>query len=469
MLVQFSVENFLSFDEEQVLSMVAASGNQHPAHLVPDVPRKGETLLRAAALYGANGAGKSNLVKAMQFAKTLIVEGTRGSQPIAVRSFKLGKGENRSSKFEFVIKTQGVLYNYGFRLNTSRILEEWLFATPKTKEVLYFQRYILPDGANHVEFGSAITGRMKRQQQFLEFVSQGTRPNQLFLTEALERNVAELKPVMEWFQRDFLILSAETPATHLEMDMHENKSMLSFLETLLRNTGTGVETVTTREIFYNFEKLPAELSTAAKERIEEQLLTSDAVSMNLYGPQEERLILKRGARDEITQVILRMLHRSKHGQSVEFDMNEESDGTQRLINLAPALFMLKQNPNQVVVLDELDRRLHPFLSRFFVQAALPCDEEHCQSQLIFTTHDTNLLDLDLLRRDEIWFAEKDKGGASHFYSLAEFKTRPDLKIEKGYLNGRFGALPFIGDIERLQEIVSEEQVAPKPEMAGAAA
>ncbi len=467
MLVQFSVENFLSFDEEQIFSMLAASGDQHPTHLVPNVPRKGETSLRAAALYGANGAGKSNLVKAMQFAKTLIVEGTRGSQAIAVRSFKLGKDENRASKFEFIFSIQDVLYNYGFRLNTSRISEEWLFATPKTKEVLYFQRSVLPSGTEHFEFGSAIIGRTKRQQQFLEFVSQGTRPNQLFLTEALERNVAELKPVMEWFQRDFLILSAETPATHLEMEMHENEPLLSFLEAILRNTGTGIEGVTTEEIRYDFEKLPAEVSDTARKQIEAQLLTSDAVSINLYGPQEERLILKRGVQNIIAQVLLRMLHRGKHGEAV-FDMSEESDGTQRLINLVPALFMLRQNPNQVVVLDELDRRLHPFLSRFFVQAALHCDEESCRSQLIFTTHDTNLLDLDLLRRDEIWFVEKDKGGASHFYSLAEFKARPDLKIEKGYLNGRFGAIPFIGDVERLQLNVPEV-LAPKPELAGTAA
>jgi len=157
------------------------------------------------------------------------------------------------------------------------------------------------------------------------------------------------------------------------------------------------------------------------------------------------------------QVLLRMKHVGKDGRLVEFNMDEESDGTQRLINLVPALFMLKQNPDQVLIVDELDRRLHPFLSRFFIQAALDSDEEHRHNQLIVTTHDTNLLDLDLLRRDEIWFVEKDESGASHLYALAEFKTRPDLKIEKGYLNGRFGAVPFIRGVHALRGAASQQK------------
>ena len=468
MLVQFSVENFLSFDEEQVFSMIATGGDQHPAHLVPDVPRKGQALLRAAAIYGANGAGKSNLVQAMQFAKNLIVEGTRGTQMIPIRPFKLGKEAGRPSKFEFIIKAQGVLYNYGFRLDATRLQEEWLYATPNKHEVKFFERSTSEDGKVDVEVGPALSGRSGKQKQFLNFVAQGTRPNQLFLTEMLERNVAEVKPVLDWFQKSLLVILPETPATHLEMYVHEDEAMTSFMETILCMTGTGVEGVVTEEIPYDFESLPLSVSGAAKKQIEAQLAASDAVTVRLHGPREERLTLKRDDQDQITQVLLRMLHRGKDERMVQFNMDEESDGTQRLINLIPALFALRQNPDHVIVLDELDRRLHPFLSRFFVQAALGgAGEQH--GQLIFTTHDTNLLDLDLLRRDEIWFAEKDRGGASHFYSLAEFKTRTDLKIEKGYLNGRFGAIPFIGDVRRLQEIVTEDQAASEPEPAGAVA
>ena len=465
MLIQFSVENFLSFDEEQVFSMVAAVGDQHPTHLVPDVPRKGASLLRAAALYGANGAGKSNLVQAIRFAKNLIVDGTRGAQAIAVRPFKLGKEAGRPSKFEFIIKTQGVLYNYGFRLDASRIQEEWLYATPNKQEVKYFERTTTPDGKANVTIGPSLSGRSSKQTQFLEFVAQGTRPNQLFLTETLERNVIKLEPVINWFQRSLLILSAEALPTSLEIDVHQDEALTELLQSVLRNTGTGIEEVSTREVIFDFDKLPQSISDEAETYIRTQLADTYAVSLNLYGPQENRIMLKQGERDQIVQVLLQMKHRGKEGQLIGFNIEEESDGTQRLINLAPLLFMLKQNLEQVILLDELDRRLHPKLSHFFVQAAL---EGKHTSQLIFTTHDTNLLDLDLLRRDEIWFVEKDKGGASHLYSLAEFKTRPDLKIEKGYLNGRFGGIPFIGDIHRLEGIM-EEQAIGEPRKAGAAA
>jgi AAA15 family ATPase/GTPase len=144
---------------------------------------------------------------------------------------------------------------------------------------------------------------------------------------------------------------------------------------------------------------------------------------------------------------LRTRHRDANGKLVDFSLEEESEGTQRLINLIPSLFLLKQDLEKVIFLDELDRRLHTKLSRCFVEMAINCRNKN--NQLIFTTHDTNLLDLDLLRRDEIWFVEKNDQGASSCYSLAEFKVRPDLKIEKGYLNGRFGAIPFFGNLKSL--------------------
>ena len=467
MLVQFSAANFLSFDEEQVLSMVATGDDQHSGHLVPDVPREGEALLRAAAVYGANGAGKSNFVQALAFARNLIVQGTRGSQTIPVRPFRLGGSVNPASKFEFIFRAQGILYNYGFRVEAVRVLEEWLFATPEGQEVPFFERSVLEGGTEHFEFGQALTSLTENREQFLHFVAQGTRPNQLFLTEALERNVVEMRPVTDWFAKSLLILSPETPATHLEMSLHEDKALTHFTEAVLRRTGTGVEGLTTEEVAYDLGKLPAAISLA-RERIEAQLAGSQAVSVNFYTPHEERLILKRGGQDEVVQVLLRMSHRDKQGQPVPFSMEEESEGTRRLINLIPALFLLRKHPDQVVILDELERRLHPFLSRFLVQSVLESDGAQRHGQLIFTTHDTNLLDLDLLRRDEVWFVEKDAGGASHLYSLAEFKSRPqpDRNVEKGYLNGRYGALPFITGLGEEEE---EERAPEEWIRAGAAA
>lgn len=449
MLVQFSVENFLSFNEEQVFSMVAAVDNQHPAHLIPDVPRKGNALLRGAAIYGANAAGKSNLVHALRFAQTLILEGTRGSQSIPVRPFRLGGSEPRPSKFEFIIHSGGVLYNYGFRVDFARVWEEWLFATPAKQEVPFFQRTTDESGKTQVEFGPSFKGRSKRQEQFLDFVAQGTRPNQLFLTEAAERNVAELSSLVAWFQESLTIISAETQATGLEVEAQESADFSAFLSAFLSAAGTGIDNVTTEETPFDIDKQIPGLPSQTREQIVTRLRQNEAVLLNLHGPQGERYMLRSGQQGHPVRLRLRLQHQSQDGNPITFDVSEESEGTQRLIHLLPALLLLKRTPGKVVILDELDRRLHPLLSRLLVQTALESDAEQGHSQLIFTTHDTNLLDLDLLRRDEIWFVEKDGGGASHIYSLGEFKVRPDLKIEKGYLNGRFGAIPFIGDVSKL--------------------
>lgn len=470
MLVQFSVENFLSFDEEEIFSMVATADDQHPKHVAPNTPRKGEAVLRGAAIYGANGAGKSNLVEAIRFAQRLILEGTRGRHAIPSRPFRLAAPrEDASSKFEFVIQTGGVLYNYGLRVDAARVREEWLFATPKTQEVLFFQRTTPEDGKVEVEFGPSFTGRSRKKKQFLNFVAQGTRPNQPFLTEAIERNVEECAPIAEWFRMALVIISAESAASNLEMSVQGDETLTTFLGTVLRSAGTGVGRVTAEEEPYDLDALKPMLTEQQRQELETNLQESEAVIVKLHGPQSERAILKQRADGQVVQVSLKMFHPGKDGQLVPFSMDEQSDGTRRLIHLTPALYMLKQNPEQTIIIDELDRRLHTLLSRLFVQAALDCDDEHRQSQLIFTTHDTNLLDLDLLRRDEIWFVEKDSGGASHLRSLVEYKIRPDFKAEKGYLSGRFGALPFFGDpgrlglmcqtTEKTEDVLSETRAA----------
>jgi uncharacterized protein len=163
----------------------------------------------------------------------------------------------------------------------------------------------------------------------------------------------------------------------------------------------------------------------------------------------KKYYLFKKSQNQLVLIRLKINHRNEFGQLTEFSIDEESEGTQRLIDLMPALSMLKDSDEKVIFIDELDRRLHPLLSRRFLEFCLQSFPEGDRNQLIFTTHDTNLLNLDILRRDEIWFVEKNPQGSSSLYSLAEFKIRPDLKVDKGYLNGRFGAIPFFGDVDKL--------------------
>ncbi|HBE20158.1 MAG TPA: hypothetical protein DEG17_25900 [Cyanobacteria bacterium UBA11149] len=453
MLIQLTIENFLSFKEEITFSMVGINSDKnYPNHLAVDAAGKGKSLLPISAIYGANAAGKSNLIKAINFAQDLIVQGTRSGQTIPVIPFKLGNDRNKPSKFEFIFIYNDSRYSYGFKLKADRIIEEWLYVIPsgKKREVPVFVRVTSEKKETTVEYGATLKGKGEKDKPFLDFIARGTRPNQLFLTEALDRNVQAVKPVVEWFEDVLTIIQAESNYIHLESGILNSQEFTSFLTDFLRLTGTGIDSIGTEEVELDFDRHFPEIPENIKNDILETFSEDDDnfVGMLLINQRKRYLIAKR-TEDKLNLIQLKTQHRHQDGSLVDFLIEEESEGTQRLIDLIPVLFVLKNSRNKVIFLDELDRRLHPLLSRKFIEFCLSCRNKNNRTQLIFTTHDTNLLDLDLLRRDEIWFVEKNQEGASHLYSLAEFKTKPELKIEKGYLNGRFGAIPFFGDIRNL--------------------
>jgi AAA15 family ATPase/GTPase len=453
MLVQVTIENFLSFKEATTFSMLGVNSDlNHAGHFAVDVAGQGKSLLPIAAIYGANAAGKSNLIKAIDFAKNLIVEGTRSGQIIPLTTFKLGDYSKKPSKFEFIFTYKDSFYSYGFTLDSSQIYEEWLYGIPRDEkeEVRYFERTTSDKQETKVEYGQILSGEGEENKQFLDFITQGTRANQLFLTEAVERNVKLLVPVVNWFKKVLTIIPAESSYYGLEIGILNSAEFTSFLSDFLKFAGTGIDSIGVEEVAFDFDYHFPEMPKSMREELYQQLAKSDENSVAIIkNPLGKRYLLTKGEEDQISLMQLKTKHRHEKGQLVDFSIDEESDGTQRLINLIPALFILKKKPEKVILLDELDRRLHPLLSRQFLEFSLDCKIAESGSQLIFTTHDTNLLDLDILRRDEIWFVEKNQQGVSHLYSLAEFKIRPDLKIEKGYLNGRFGAIPFFGNIHNL--------------------
>lgn len=458
MLMQFSVENYLSFDKEVTFSMLATGGSEdHPRHLIQDDKRKnGNPLLRVAALYGANASGKSNLIKAISFAQVLVLEGTKSGHAIQIAPFKLrSMAATEPSKFSFIFNSKGVIYNYGFVLNAHRILEEWLFATPRSHEVRFFERTTTEENKIKVAFGPSLTGKSAEQRGFLEFVAKGTRPNQLFLTEAVDRNVESVLPVIEWFRNSLIVIHTETRNVSLEFTAHESKTAAEFMSAFLQDAGAGIDGLTTEELPFDIETLPG-MSDMQKREVTTQIDNlPEGAFVHIESPEGKFYGLKRGKSGKLVRAVLQLQHRDADGKLIAFGMDEESEGTQRLLHLLPALILLKENEH-VILIDELDRRLHPLLSRLFLEAIVECNDATKRGQMIFTTHETNLLDFDLLRRDGVWFVEKDKHGSSHLYSLAEFKIRPDLKIQKGYLNGRFGAIPFLGDLSKLRETREEE-------------
>jgi uncharacterized protein len=460
MLLQVTLSNIFSFENEVTFSMVSAkSEDQHSDHLVHHPFKKYPPLLPVAAIYGANAAGKSNLIKAIAFAQDLITEGTKINQKIPVPVFKLSNKGHSPSKLEFVFSCQGVTYSYGFVLDSKKIFDEWLYAIKPNsrKEFCLFERVTKDDNSVDLQTGSTLRGRSKRQEEFLQFIARGTRSNQLFLTEAVNRNVHLLEPVFKWFSDVLVIIRPEARYVGLEIGIVSSEKFANFLNGFLRSAGTGIDSFVaypTDDIENSLPNMPDSM------RLELVQLIEDAPeeSVLILEDQSGKKFLLRKGKDRIPQLMnVKINHRHEDGSLIEFSVDEESDGTQRLIDLIPALFILQQDAEKVFFIDELDRCLHPLLSRQFLKYSLECrNGENRHSQLIFTTHDTNLLDADILRRDEVWLVEKDSRGASVIYSLVEFEIT-STQLQKGYLNGRFGAIPFLGNLHSLGWMPSEDE------------
>ncbi|MCK5509303.1 MAG: ATP/GTP-binding protein [Desulfobacterales bacterium] len=402
--------------------------------------------MRTAAVYGANGSGKSNLVKAITLARSLIVDGTRPDQRIPVSPFKLNEESRKSpSRFEFVINYQDIIYTYGFAVNESEVKEEWLFAIRNVREVRLFERITRSNGKARVEFGPNIAKKKTKKHQFLSFIAEGTRPNELFLHELYQKNVKDVLPLINWFRAVLVIIGPESAYRDLIFDAYTNENFIQFMGIFLKNADTGIDSIVTEKIDPDFDKYFPEMS----EKLKNDLLNiKPNVRVMLSTPEGRRYTLMREENGEIVLLWLKARHKLKTEGHVDMEIKHESDGTRRLIDLLPALLHSKSG-ERVYIIDEIDRSMHPLLSKKFLQAYLD-DQKYGRGQIIITTHESNLLDRELLRRDEIWFTEKDEEGSTHLYSLSEYKVRPDLKLGKGYLDGRFGAIPFLGNLEKLQ-------------------
>ncbi|WP_244475316.1 AAA family ATPase [Rhizobium sp. Leaf341] len=415
-------------------------------------------VLRGAAVYGANGHGKTNLVHAVKFAKELVVQGNADGR-IKTRPYKTSSAKQRvPSEFIFNYRHEGTDYEYGFRVLPSHVTEEWLFSSPRGREVKLFERITkkLRNGEfeTAIDLGPSLKKRSRSDratgEDFLQFVAIGMAPSQLFLTETVQRNVKSLRKPFEWFHSCLQVITADSDYAHLNVRAHQDAEFVTKLSDKIRQAGIGIdriETETRKFDVTDFSEMPAD----ALEMIKEQ--TDEGHIVEVAGPDAIRRLLTKGEDGELEVVDLVVKYTRSNGDVLSFNQSEESAGTRRLINLLPMLIELS-NVEKTYIIDELDRKLHPILSFNLIRSFF---ENSLSGQLIFTTHNTHLLDLDLFRRDEIWFIEKDSNGVSSAYALSDMRIRPDVEIRKGYLNGRFGAIPFVGDIFGLGWIESTAQ------------
>ena len=428
MLVQFKTQNYLSFHEEMTFSMVASSIHEHEdSNLYP--VDKSLRLLKSAVVYGANSSGKSNLCKAMRFMRFFVINSSKERQaeePIPVRNFRLNSEcDNKPSSFEMVFIQEGIRYRYGFEATGKYVSSEWLFRVvpKKRKEEMLFCR-------ERQEF------ELGKEYLKTKDITQRTRENALFLSVDAQFNGLVSLAVLKWF-RNLVVISGLEQRWDEAIALASNKTYVNdeFLPAL-KIIDDGIESI-------DIEKIDLDLDSAP-EIMKQFLQTLKQLSNSSAELPNETFKIN---------LMRRKYDAENHFVSVEsFDLiNEESMGTQKYFGLlSPVLRALKNG--QVLVVDELESSLHPIMTRYLIQMFHAHAGTSLPAQLIFNTHDTNLLNKNLFRRDQIWFTEKNRYGATDLYSLIEYKVRNDATFQKDYLEGRYGAVPFIGNVKAVQEL-----------------
>lgn len=427
MIIEFSLENWMSFRNRVSFSMVASSERQH-GERVPKLGKYQTRILPIAAIYGGNASGKTNFFKALSFAKGLVVKGTQPDSLIAVEVYRLdAKGTEQASRFSFEILIDETIYAFSFALTRKAILEEKLVKiTGSSEKVLYDRRDGFPNFDSSLE-----------KNQFLQFAFKGTRDNQLFLTNSVSQKVETFRPVYDWFKDTLELVAPDSRFEPFEQFLDEGHALYATMNEKLSQLDTGIIRLGGENIPFENIPLPEILKTQLQEDVKE------GMSVKIMAePINERFVVTRKSGELIAKKLV-TYHQKTDGTEAKFEIRQESDGSQRVIDLLPAFLEISASSSKkVYVIDEVDRSLHTLLTRRLLESYLSNCSTESRAQLLFTTHDVLLMDQQLLRRDEMWVAERNAFGTSNLLSFSEYKdVRYDKDIRKSYLQGRLGGIP----------------------------
>lgn len=452
MLIRFIVENFASINDKAEFSMAASKVSRHPGHVNEVLGRR---ILRSSFIFGANAGGKSNFFKAIAFAVNIIQKGIRHVE-CSNRAFKLCDNPKDQGVFQFDFITNGHVYSYGFVISyrSVSVVSEWLYLCddPK-KEVCLFNR----DIKNSELLIETDLSDKDIDSQWLSFFKddfQHGDNSQILILDDLARRraqgnvlVGHVLAVQKFFSR-FIFISPDDvygQGVYLQGDANSQSTLNQYL----RLFDTGITKVILKEMDY--DEVMRSLPLPIRDRLQH-----DFKIVLEHSAQKETETTATISNDKTTlffdmrsgKIRVRQLFFEHGKRDILFERSEESDGTRRLFDLLPLLLLL--NSGAVVLIDEIDRSLHTKATAEFVRRFLS-QNGSADSQLIATTHDGELLDLDLLRQDEIWFIERDNDYASHIYPLTKFSARFDSKVKKDYLLGRYGALPIFGRFGEIEK------------------
>lgn len=411
MLLEFRIRNFRSIRDEQMFSLVASTSEElSSTHVAQTSVKTLPGILRSAAIYGPNASGKSTFLNALNYLRSVVAESASVLQPGQVYNlmpFKLDAvTAQEPTSFEITFLMDGVRHQYNFAMTQSRIVSESLLVYRSNKPQEWFSRHINDDGESYAyKFSTHLTGPRKIWEE-------STRSNALFLSTAAQLNSELLSPIFSWITQSIVYLPANVP-----LNLEPTTTLLS----------TEQGRLTIRDFL-----IQADISIADVQAIPRKGFMQQVV----FGASG----VAHTSREESEFLVPQFLHTTSRG-SASFELTDESQGTQRLYGLiAPVLDILKSG--RILVVDELDSSLHTLLVRRLIQMFHDPKLNTANAQLIFSTHDTSLLDRTLFRRDQIWFTEKDASQATKLYPLTDFGPRKQEAWERGYLMGRYGAVPF---------------------------
>ena len=432
MLVEFSVENYRSIQEKQTLSMVAADNETMLDSNTFCMPNNDDLrLVTSAVIYGPNASGKSNLIKAIFTLRQIIVNSATRIKPgdkLPIEPFRLNSESSKQPTiFEVIFIHQGTRYEYGLSATQDKIHEEWLIAYPNEQQQNWFDRkkHIvdntqLQDYENYEwSFGKGIKGGNRKIRTF-------TRYNSLFLSHAAQNDHPQLTEIYQYFREQINMLAINVNAKGFTFKKcQEDQTFRDKVVKLLNESDIGISNIRPELI-----NMPEEVMQILK------IVMTKAIDNPEIGSVMDDEKLPR-------IVTIHKMNDSDH-ETYELNMDEESDGTQRLFEMSgPWLDVLEKG--EILIVDELDRSLHPVLSKALIKMFNNPEINKNNAQLIFTTHDTTLLDDEIFRPDQIWFTEKDNS-MTKLYPLLDFRPREDESLQQGYLLGRYGAIPFINGL-----------------------
>lgn len=421
MLIEFSVANFRSLFERQTFSLTKAKGDELAASNTFKVQAANQyELLRSAVLYGPNAGGKSNFLLAINTMKRIVVESAATQQrgdKLPVTPFRLSStARNAPSEFEVMFTVDQVRYQYGFTATAERIHEEWLLAYPKGRPQRWFGRDWNEDKQHYDwELGSNLTGEKQLWQK-------STRDNALFLSTAVQLNSEQLQPIYDWFKTTLRLANVGGWSPGFSAKLCEKDEKAQVMD-FLHAADLNIEDIIVEKRPFDPDVLPDDMSDTVKEAIS--------------GDLKDKQLLK-----------IKTVHKDVDGKNVVFDFKDESDGTQKLFSFAGPWIDSLAHGN-VLFIDELHDNLHPRLVQFLVQLFHSNETNPKNAQLVFTTHETSILNQEVFRRDQIWFCEKDKQQATIVYPLTDFSPRKGREnLELAYLSGRYGALPYVRPLRK---------------------